>query len=226
MNHSSNEKIKAIITGSTGMVGEGVLHVCLQHPDVEAVLVINRKPCGVSHPKLKEIIHADFYNLSAIEKELIGYNACFFCLGISSIGMKEPEYFKITYTLTMHVAQTLSRLNKEMTFCYISGAGTDSTERGRSMWARVKGKTENDLMKLPFKDVYAVRPGFIRAIKGLQHTHSFYKYIGWLFPVGRKLYSKGFCTMEELALSMIYVAQLGYTKKVLEGDDIIVLARK
>ena len=113
-----------------------------------------------------------------------------------------------------------------MTFCYISGAGTDSTEKGRSMWARVKGKTENDLMKLPFKAVYALRPGFIRAIKGLQHTHSFYKYIGWLFPIGRSLYTKGFCTMEELALCMIHLAQHGYTKKVVEGNDIISLARE
>src|SRR3954462_15267755 len=112
MNNVSNQKIRAIITGSTGMVGEGVLHVCLQQPDVESVLVINRKPCGITHPKLKEIIHADFYNLSAIGDQLAGYNTCFFCLGISSIGMKEPEYVKVTYTLTMHVAETLCRINK------------------------------------------------------------------------------------------------------------------
>jgi hypothetical protein len=146
-------------------------------------------------------------------------------LGVSSIGLKEQDYFKVTYTLTMHVAETLSRKNKEMTFFYISGAGTDSTEKGRSMWARVKGKTENDVMKLPFIAVYAVRPAFIRPIKGLQHTHSFYKYISWLFPIGRSLYQKGFCTMEELALSMIHVAQKGYSKKVLEGNDIIAAAR-
>jgi len=221
-----NEKIRAIITGSTGMVGEGVLHVCLQRPEVEAVLVINRKPGGIVHPKLKEIIHADFYNLSAIENQLGGYNACFFCLGISSIGMKEPEYFKITYTLTMHVAETLSRLNTNMTFCYISGAGTDSSEQGRSMWARVKGKTENDLMKLPFKAVYAVRPGFIRSFKGLQHTHPFYNYISWMFPIGRKLYPIGFCTMEELARCMIHLAKKGYEKRIVEGNDIIALARE
>jgi hypothetical protein len=226
MSHTNSQKIRAIITGSTGMVGEGVLHVCLQQSEVEAILVINRKPCGITHSKLKEIIHTDFYNISAIENQLAGYNACFFCLGISSIGMKEPEYFKVTYTLTMHVAETLSRLNRDMTFCYISGAGTDSTEKGRSMWARVKGKTENDLMKLPFKAVYAVRPGFIRAIKGLEHTNPYYKYIGWLFPIGRSLYTKGFCTMEELALTMIYLAQHGYTKKVVEGNDVISLARE
>src|SRR3954470_7896795 len=184
MSSTASQKIRAIITGSTGMVGEGVLHVCLQQSEVEAILVINRKPCGITHPKLKEIIQADFYNLSAIENQLTGYNACFFCLGISSIGMKEPEYFKITYTLTMHVAETLSSLNKDMTFCYISGAGTDSTEKGRSMWARVKGKTENDLMKLPFKQVFSFRPGFMKSFKGAKNTLPFYKYISWMYPIG------------------------------------------
>ncbi len=222
----SKDPIKAIITGATGMVGEGVLHVCLNHPDVEHILIINRKPSDVRHPKLKEVIHTDFYDLSPIEDQLIGYNACFFCLGISSVGMKATDYFKVTYTLTMHVAETLSRHNPNVTFCYISGAGTDSTEKGRIMWARVKGKTENDLMKLPFRDVFAFRPGFIKPIKGLKHVHSFYKYINWLFPIGRKLYPGGFCSMQELALSMIYVVQNGYPKKVLEGNDIISLAKK
>src|SRR5512137_1399985 len=125
------EKIKVIITGATGMVGEGVLHECLLHPAVESILVINRKPCGVSHMKLKEIIIADFYDLTRIEPQLSGYNACFFCLGVSSIGMKEPEYLKVTYTLTMNFAETLVKYNPRMTFCYVSGAGTDSTENGR-----------------------------------------------------------------------------------------------
>src|SRR4051794_8973636 len=125
-------KIRAIITGATGMVGEGVLHECLKHMQVEAVLVINRKPCGIIHPKLKEIIHANFFDLSSIENQLDGYNACFFCLGISSVGVKKDVYYRMTYTLTLHVAETLSRLNTGMTFCYISGAGTDSSEKGRS----------------------------------------------------------------------------------------------
>ena len=116
------EPIKAIITGATGMVGEGVLHECLNHVDVEHVLVINRKPCGVSHPKLTEILHADFYNLSKIESQLSGYNTCFFCLGMSSVGMNEADFTRGAYTLTMHVAQTLCRLNSDMTFCYISGS--------------------------------------------------------------------------------------------------------
>ncbi len=143
-------KIKAIITGVTGMVGEGVLHECLLHPDVESVLVINRKPCGVKHEKLKEIIHKDFFDLSSIEDQLSGYNACYFCAGVSSVGKKEDEYKRITYDLTLNFAKTLLKLNPDMTFCYVSGVGTDSTEKGRSMWARVKGKTENDLLKLRF----------------------------------------------------------------------------
>src|ERR1039457_5184587 len=191
-------KIKAIITGATGMVGEGVLLECLQHPDVEAVLVINRKPCGVRHPKLKEIIHPDFYDLSFVESQLSGYDACFFCLGVSSVGMKEPEYFKVTYTLTMNVARTLSKVNKNMVFCYVSGAATDSTEKGRMMWARVKGKTENDLMKLPFKAAYAFRPSFMKPTQGQKNTLSYYKYVGWMYPVFRPLFPGQFGTIKEL----------------------------
>ena len=138
-------KIKAIITGSTGMVGEGVLLECLQHQAVESILVIYRRPCGITHPKVKEIIHTDFFDLSPIESGLPGYNTCFFCAGVSSVGMKEPEYTRITYDLTMNFAQTLGKLNPDMIFCYVSGAGTDSSEKGRIMWARVRGKTEVNL---------------------------------------------------------------------------------
>jgi uncharacterized protein YbjT (DUF2867 family) len=220
----SQSLIRAIITGATGMVGEGVLHVCLQHPDVADVLLINRKPLSISHPKLKEIIHPDFFDLSAIEDQLRGYNACFFCLGVSSVGMNAEQYFQTTYTLTIKVAEVLSRLNPDMSFCYISGAGTDSSEKGRSRWARVKGKTENDLMRLPFRQVFAFRPGFIRPIPGLTRTHGFYKYVTWLFPLGRALYPSGFCTMQELALAMIRVVRQGYERKIIEGRDIIRLA--
>lgn len=206
------------------MVGEGVLYMCLQHQDVESVLVINRKPCGVSHPKLKEIVHSDFFNLSAVEGQLSGYNACFFCLGVSSVGMGAEQYFQTTYTLTMEVAGTLSRLNPDMSFCYISGASTDSSEKGRIRWARVKGKTENDLMRLPFRQVYAFRPGFIKPIPGLVRTQSIYKYITWLFPLGRALRPSGFCTLQELALAMIHVVKQGYERKIIEGKDIIFLA--
>lgn len=207
------------------MVGEGVLHECLQHPQVEAVLVINRKSCRVSHPKLKEIIHSDFFDLSAIEDQLWGYKACYFCLGVSSVGMKEPEYYKLTYTLTLNVAQTLSKLNPDMTFCYVSGGGTDSTEKGRSMWARVKGKTENDLMKLPFKQVFAFRPGYMHPTKGLKNTLPYYKYMTWLYPFFRVVLPQFVSTLAELGLAMINATLYGYEKKVLEVRDIVALAK-
>jgi uncharacterized protein YbjT (DUF2867 family) len=219
-------KVNAIVTGATGMVGEGVLHECLLHPEVESVLVIGRKPCGVSHPKLKEIIHPDFFDLSAIESRLSGYNACFFCLGVSSLGMKEPEYTKISYTLTMNVAQTLSRLNPEMTFCYISGSGTDSTEKGKIMWAWVKGKTENDLLKLPFRAAYNFRPAFMLPTRGLKNALSFYKYVTWLYPVVHPLFPAYFGTLKDLGLAMINSVIHGAGKPVLEARDIAELAGK
>ncbi len=221
-----NTKLKVVLTGATGMVGEGVLHECLLSNDVEQVLVINRKSCGLTHPKLKEIIHADFYNLSAIETELKGYNVCFFCLGVSSVGMKENKYYDLTYTLTMHVAQTLSRVNTNMTFCYISGAHTDSTEKGKLMWARVKGKTENDLTKLPFGAVYNFRPGILQPTKGLNNTLGFYKYLGWLLPIIKLLVPNSISTLKELGLAMINAASKGYEKKIIEVSDIHTLAKR
>ena len=218
------EKIRVIITGATGMVGEGVMHECLNHPQVEAVLVINRRATGKVHPKLTEIIHEDFFNLSSVEKNLAGYNACFFCLGVSAIGMKEADYYKMTYTLTMLFATTLSRLNPGMTFCYVSGAGTDSSEKGRSMWARVKGKTENDLMKLPFKKVFAFRPGFMKPTKGLTRTNKFYKFINWMYPMGRALNPNGFCTLKEVGLAMINVVNGNIDQHIITGRDIIAIA--
>jgi hypothetical protein len=218
-------KIKAIITGSTGMVGEGVLLECLQHPDVESILVINRRPCGVTHPKLKEIIHTDFFELSSIEPGLAGYNACFFCAGVSSVGMKEYEYTRITYDLTMNFARTLSKLNPDMTFCYVSGAGTDSSEKGRMMWARVKGKTENDLMKLRFKNVFAFRPAFMKAVKGQKNLPRFYKYIQLPYPVLHSLFPQYFGTLSDVGLAMIYCALAGSEKKVLEAKDIAELSK-
>jgi uncharacterized protein YbjT (DUF2867 family) len=215
-----NMKLSVIITGATGMVGEGVLHEALQHPDIERVLVINRKPCGVSHPKLTEIIHKDFLDLSSIEASLSGYNACFFCLGVSSVGIKEDEYRRLTYDLTMNFASTLARLNPSMTFCYVSGKGTDSTEKGRLMWARVKGKTENDLMKLPFKAVYNFRPGYMHPTKGLKNTLSGYKYISWLYPVLKVLTPNSASTLKEMGDAMINTALRGYPKPILEVSDI------
>jgi len=213
-------KIKAIITGSTGMVGEGVLHQCLNNEMVESVLVINRKPCGVEHPKLKEIIHSDFMDLSTIENELVGYNACYFCAGVTSIGKKEDEYTRITYDLTLNFAQTLLKFNSEMVFTYVSGVGTDSSEKGKTMWARVKGKTENDLLKLPFKAAYMFRPGYIKPIKGLKYAYKTSTFISPLYPLFEKLFPKYVGTLEELGNSMIYVTLNGYKQNVLECKDI------
>ncbi len=219
-------KIRVIITGATGMVGEGVLQESLQHPDVEKVLVINRKPCNVTHPKLTEILHADFFDISPISDQLIGYNACFFCLGVSSVGMKEPEYFSLTYTLTMHVAEILAKQNPDMTFCYVSGAGTDSTEKGRMSWARVKGKVENDLMKLPFKKVFAFRPGFMLPSKEAKNAHGYYSVFRFLYSALRFLFPKFVTTLKEVGLAMINIVLNGYEKPVLEVEDIFELANQ
>ncbi len=218
-------KIRAIVTGATGMVGEGVLHECLQHRDVEQVLIIVRKPTGMTHPKLKEIVHGNFFDLSAIESQLKGYNACNFCLGVSSVGMKEPEYTKMTYDLTMHVATTLAKANPDMTFCYVSGTATDSTEKGKSMWARVKGKTENDLMKLPFKKAYMFRPGYMHPTPGLKNTLKYYKYISWLYPIVKVLTPNFVSTLADLGRAMINVTLKGYEKQLLEVKDIKAVAK-
>ena len=219
-------KFKAIVTGATGMVGEGVLHECLQHPDVTEVLVINRRPCGVSHPKLKEVIHQNFFDLSPVKDQLAGYDACFFCLGVTSIGKNEEEFTKYTHTLTMHFAETVSLQNRDMVFCYVSGSATDSSEKGRVMWARVKGKTENDLMKLPFRRAYAFRPGFMLPTKGLKNVQPFYKYINWLYPLLRPVFPKFFCTLKEVGVAMINSVTKAYPKQVLEVGDIVALSKK
>jgi hypothetical protein len=226
MGTTFDSKVRAIITGSTGMVGEGVLHECLLSEEVEAVLVINRSPCGVVHPKLKEIILKDFFNFESIEKDVAGYNACFFCLGVSSVGVSKEDYYKMTYTLTMGVAKVLSKVNPGMTFCYISGSGTDSTEQGRLNWARVKGKTENDLMKLPFKQVYAFRPGYIHPTPGLKRTLSAYKYITWFYPIGRVLFPGMVSTLAEIGQAMIHTVTRGYEKKIVDVKDIVALAHR
>jgi len=220
-------KLKVIITGATGMVGEGVLYECLQHPEVEKVLVITRKPSGYSHPKLTEIIHNDFSDISSLSDRLSDYNACYFCLGVTSLGKNEQEYTKLTYTLTLNFATTLASLNPTMTFCYISGAGTDSTEKGRTMWARVKGKTENDLMKLPFKKVYNFRPGGILPFLPLKPTQTYYKmykYTRWILSF-MKVFTPGYViTLKELAAAMINISLTGYSKNIVEMNDMKILA--
>ena len=219
-------KLSVIVTGATGMVGEGVLNECLLHPDVEKVLAVNRRPCGVTNPKLSEIIHTDFLDLAPICEKLKGYNSCYFCLGVSSIRMKEEEFYRLTYELTVNFARTVSELNPDMTFCYISGAGTHSTERGRSMWARVKGKTENDLMKLPFKEAYMFRPGYMKPTKGLKNTLGFYFGSSLVYPVLKFILPKFTCTLKEVGIAMINAALCGYEKNILEVTDIVELSKK
>jgi len=216
-------KIKTIITGATGMVGEGVLLECLNHPDVEQVLVLNRKLGGVSHPKLREVVHSDFFNLAPIEQQLAGFNACFFCLGVSSVGMSSENYARTTYDLTLYIARLLAELNPEMTFCYVTGAGTDSSEQGRTAWARVKGRTENALIRL-FKHAYMFRPAFMKATPGQKNLKSYYKLLAWVYPLGRALYPAGFCTLQEVGLAMIHAVSKGYPKQILEVKDIVKLA--
>jgi len=222
------DKLKVIITGATGMVGEGVLHECLKHADVEKVLVITRKPCGYSHPKLTEIVHDNFFDITSLADRLKGYDACYFCLGVTSLGKNEAEYTKLTYTLTLNFATTLATLNPGMTFCYISGAGTDSTEKGRTMWARVKGKTENDLMKLSFKQVYNFRPfGIIPSLplKPAQTYYKTYKYLGWLFSLMKVITPNYVITLKDLAKAMINSSLIGYSRNNLEVKDIKILAK-
>jgi len=213
-------KLKVIVTGSTGMVGEGVLHECMEHNDVESILVINRKPCGVFHPKLTELIHPDFFDISSLKEQITGYSACFFCLGVSSLGMNETEYTRMTYTLTLNFARTLAGLNPAMTFCYVSGAGTDGSEKGRSMWARVKGRTENDLMKLPFRQAFNFRLAFPIPAKGMKNTHTYFKYVAWLIPLVRVMFPNIICSLKDLGKAMINSALYGYPAGVLEVRDI------
>lgn len=217
--------LNAILFGGTGMVGEGVLHEALNDTAVESILVIGRRSCNITHKKLRELLHDDFYDYTAIEDRLRGYNACFFCLGVTSLGKSEQEYRRLTYDLTMAAARTLSRLNPDMVFCYVSGAGTDSSEQGHSMWARVKGRTENDLMKLPFKAVYAFRPGFIKPTAGLKNSLTIARVLAPLYPVLKLFFPKHVCTLEEVGRSMIRAGASGYPMSVLECADMTQLAR-
>lgn len=217
--------MKVIITGTTGMVGEGVLIECLAHPKITEILSVSRKPSGISHPKLKEYIVKDFLALRSDDEKLQGYDACFFCAGISSVGMKEAEYTLITYDTTLNFARALNP-KAQMTFTYVSGAGTDSSEKGRLMWARVKGKTENDLIKLPFKQVFAFRPGLMKYSKGQKRIIRLNKIMNGLYPFFRVLFPNMAGTITELGQAMICATQYGYEKKVLEVKDIRLLSNK
>jgi uncharacterized protein YbjT (DUF2867 family) len=216
--------MKVILFGATGMVGQGVLRECLIDPGVESVLAVVRSPTGQRHAKLREIVHADFMDYSAIESELTGYDACFFCLGVSSVGMDAERYRHLTYDITMAAATTLSRLNPGMVFTYVTGRSTDSTEQGPMMWARVKGKTENDLLKLPFKAAYMFRPAGIQPLHGVKSRtawiQAIYVVTAPLLGLLARTSPKFMTTTEQLGRAMIRVARDGYPKPVLESEDI------
>jgi len=216
--------VNAIIFGATGMVGQGVLRECLLDQEILHVLSIVRAPSGRQHPKLRELVHANFFDFSEIESELAGFDAAFFCLGVTSAGKTEAQYSRVTYDITMAVAEPLARLNPDMTFIFVSGAGTDSTERGRSMWARVKGKTENALLRLPFKAAYMFRPGVIQPMHGVKSKTALYRIpyliLRPLTPWLRKRFPQYVTTTEQLGRAMIVVAKYGAPKSVLESSDI------
>ncbi len=216
--------MKTILFGATGMVGQGVLRECLADPDVTQVLVIGRGTTGQNDPKLREIIHINFEDFSPIESELIGYDACFFCLGVSSVGMTEQAYRHITYDFTLAAAKLLAKLNPGMTFIYVSGAGTDSTEKGRIMWARVKGETENALLHLPFKAAYMFRPGAIEPLDGIKPKNKWLRVLlvvlGPLFPLFKLLFPDSITTTRKVGRAMIKVAKDGTPMKWIESRDI------
>jgi uncharacterized protein YbjT (DUF2867 family) len=221
--------MKVILYGATGMVGQGVLRECLLDPTVDLVLSIGRSSTGTGHPKFREIIHLDLMQYSAIETQLAGFDACFFCLGVSSAGMNREEYERITYGYTLAAAETLVRLNPQMTFIYVSGAGTDSSERGWSNWARVKGRTENALLRLPFKAAYMFRPGFIEPKNDIQSkTFSyrlFYTLTRPVMPLLRLTFPNFILTTEQLGRAMIAVAKDGAPQRILESRDILALSQ-
>jgi uncharacterized protein YbjT (DUF2867 family) len=224
-----NEEMKVLLFGATGMVGQGVLRECLLDPDVESVVCIGRGAAGQQHPKLREVLHDNFLDFSAIEDQLSGFDACFFCLGVSSAGMTEEKYERITYGFTIAAARVLARgtqnnPNPNMTFIYVSGMGTDSSEHGRSMWARVKGRTENELLRLPFRAAYMFRPGAIVALRGIKSRTKLYRvlYVPFspLLPLLYKFFPKYVTTTEQIGRAMLKVAKQGWPKPVLETADI------
>jgi uncharacterized protein YbjT (DUF2867 family) len=220
--------MRVILFGASGMVGQGVLRECLLDPDVQAVLSIGRSATGQTHAKLRELAHADFTDFAPLAGELTGYDACFFCLGISSAGMKEAEYRHITYDFTLAAAQVLAQQDPEMTFIYVSGTGTDSTEKGRTMWARVKGETENALLRLPFKAAYMFRPGAIQPLHGITSKTRLYRaayvVMAPLWPLLRALFPRSTITTEQVGRAMLAVAKRGADKQLIENVDIARLA--
>jgi len=219
--------MNVLILGATGMVGQGVLRECLRDDGVQRVLTLGRTRTGQAHAKLREIVHGDLLHLSAVEDQLRDLDACFYCLGASAAGLSEADYSGINYEITLAVAETLVRLDPDMTFVYVSGTGTDSTERGRVMWARVKGRTENALLRLPFKAAYMLRPGLIIPMYGVKSKtrlyRVFYTVFGPLLPALKALFPRSVITTEHLGKVMLRLARSGYSKQVLETDDLAAL---
>jgi uncharacterized protein YbjT (DUF2867 family) len=216
--------MKALLFGATGMVGQGVLRECLLDPSVEKVVTVVRRPTGQTHGKLNELVQPDLAILSSLEPQLTGFDACFFCAGESALGMSEAEYTRLTYDLTIGVARTLLRTSPDLTFVYVSGAGTDSSEQGRMMWARVKGRTENALLSMPFRAAYMFRPGLIMPLHGIRSSTGWYNLayaaIKPVYPVLRRVAPTMITTTEQLGRAMLAVARKGYSTHVLEMADI------
>jgi uncharacterized protein YbjT (DUF2867 family) len=220
--------MKVVIFGATGMVGQGVLRECLEDSRVESVLVMGRSRLRLTDPKIREILHTDFLDFKPIQSQFAGYDACFFCLGVSAAGKSEDDYRRLTYDVTLAAAEALVAVSPNLTFCYVSGEGTDSTEHGRAMWARVKGKTENALLRMPFKAAYMFRPGYIQPLKGVRSKtgwyQAFYTVLGPAYPLLRRLAPKYVTTTVNVGRAMIQVAANGYSKQILGTKDINLVA--
>ena len=222
-----NKTIQAVIFGATGLAGSSVLDECLKHPKVTKVTVVSRKSTGIKHDKLKEIIHQDFLVFSSIESSLSGHNACFYCLGVSQTKVSdENKYYEMTYDFTMAAATTLTKVNEDLTFCFLSGAGTDPTMKSRFMWARIKGKAERDLESFPLKSLYVFRPGLIQPISGKRHSLTITKIVSPFYPVLYKLFPSFMTNTEEFGLAMINAALFGSTKKIFKNRDIRDMAKQ
>lgn len=222
--------MKIILTGSTGMVGKGVLLECLDDKRVQQVVAINRNPLSIQHPKLKEIIHPDFFDFTDLEAEFAHADACFHCMGVSSAGMNEADYHKLTYNISLALAKSCHKENPNMVFTYVSGTGTDSSEKGRVMWARVKGKTENDIIKLGFKKAYMFRPGVIQPKRGIVSStplyRAFYKWFGWIIPIMKAISKDSVTTTEAVGKAMINAVDHNNCAVLLHNADINKLAIK
>lgn len=216
--------LNVLVFGATGMIGQGVVRECLMDPGVRRVQTIGRTATGVQHPKVRDLVHTDLWHYDSIERDLSGFDACFFCLGVASAGMTETDYERVTYGITVAAAETLSRLNPDMTFVFVSGAGADSSERGRVMWARIKGKTENAVLRLPFKAAFVFRPGVIQPLHGIQSRTTLYRVLYSvtrpLLPLLRRAMLGYILTTEQIGRAMLTVARRGAPKRVLESPDI------